>query len=342
MRTSLTALLLLGAGTTAAAEPVTSGPGADYQPAILRAADGALLLCFERLDAQFSGDLWLTRSADGGQSWSMPAPVVNSSANERHASLLQLGNGSFVLYYLKGTGATSSFRLMRATSTAGVAFTEQGALALGWATGGEVNPHAIVHPDGQTVTLTYHRLGGGASYIAQSTDGGTTFDTLRTALSSGASQLPRIAYRPADGRYLAVWQVGSSNLQLFARTTTNVLDWSATATPLTADGDNHDPLPFVLADGGFGVLNIRADGSQYDIVVRRSTDGVVFSPPQPLVTSADANDVQPHALPDATGSGYQLYWGREAPPGSTAYRIWRMGGLSLPAPDALLANGFEG
>jgi hypothetical protein len=300
------------------------------------------LLVFERLDAQFAGDLWLTRSADNGQSWSNPANIVASSANERHASLLQLGNGSFVLFYLKGTGATSSFRIVRATSPDGAVFTEQGALALGWATGGEVNPHAIVHPDGQTVTLTYHRLGGGASYVAQSIDGGATFDALRTALSSGASQLPRLAYRPADGRYLAVWQVGSSGLQLFARTTTHVLDWSGPVTPLTVDGDNHDPLPFVLADGGFGLLHIRADGSQYDIVVRRSEDGASFTAPQPLVTGTDANDVQPHALPDATGSGYQLYWGREAPPGSTTYRIWRMGGLSLPASDALLANGFEG
>lgn len=329
------------AGTLAAAQvlaqqPVTSGPGADYQPAVLRSASGELLLAFERLDAGLSGDLWITRSTDDGATWSTPTVIVTSSANERHPALLQLGDGTFVLLYLKGTGATASFRIHRATSADGSSFVEQGALALGWATGGEINPHVVRHPDG-TLTMSYQRLGAG-SYLAQSGDGGATWDTLRTVIASG-SQLPRIAYRASDGRYLATYQVGASSLDLFAETTTDPRDWSAAAVSVASDGDNHDSLPVVLPDGHFAVFYIHADGAQYDVYSRRSADGIAFDAALAQEVGTGANDVQPHPLVGASATTVQLYWGREAPPGSGDYDIARRAAVAVV--DALFVDGFE-
>ncbi|WP_257385479.1 sialidase family protein [Tahibacter caeni] len=335
----LAATLLLFAGHAPAGraqQTVSGGSGADYQPSVLRAADGSLLLAFERLDAGLSGDLWVTRSTDDGASWSVPAAVVASAANERHPALLQLGDGTFVLFYLKGTGTSASYRLYRATSSDGVTFAEQGQLQLGWPGGGEVNPHVIRHPDG-TLTMSYQRLGGG-SYLAQSADGGASWDQLRTVIAA-SSQLPRIAFRPADGRYLATYQVGSSSLDIQARTTTDPRDWSAAAVPLAVDGDNHDSLPVLMPDGAFVVFQIRANGSQYDIYSHRSLDGVAFEPRLVQHESADASDVQPHPLVGTSTARVQLYWGREAPPGSGDYDIVRLAAATVA--DRVFADGFE-
>lgn len=332
----LTSFLLLAAHTAQAQQTVSGGSSVDYQPSIVRAANGDLVLVFERLNASAFGDLWVTRSSDDGATWSTPAMILGTAANERHPALLQLPNGSFVLFYLKGTGATSSYRLYRATSSDGVTFAEQGQLALAWATGGEINPHVIRHPDG-TLTMSYQRLGSG-SYVAQSADDGATWDQLKTAIATG-SQLPRIAYRASDGRYLAIYQVGSSSLDLFAKTTTNVRDWTGAAATLASDGDNHDALPAVMPDDRFVVFYIHADGSQYDIYSRRSSDGATFEPALPQEISSDASDVEPHPLVGASASTVQLYWGREAIAGSGDYDIVRRDGVVVA--DAIFADGFD-
>lgn len=339
LRLSLCLLAMLLAGNAPlshAQQTVIGGSGTDYQPAILRAADGSLLLAFERLDASLSGDLWIARSADDGASWSTPTLAVASAANERHPALLQLGDGSFALFYLKGTGASSSFRLYRATSPDGIAFTEQGQLQLGWPGGGEVNPHVIRHPDG-TLTMSYQRLSGG-SYLAQSSDGGASWDQLRTLIAA-SSQLPRVAYRAGDGRYLATYQVGSSSLGIYARTTTDPHDWSASAIPLAVAGDNHDSLPVLMPDDAFVVFYIHANGAQYDIHSRRSADAANFEPVLAQHESVEASDVQPHPLVGTSTSQVQLYWGREAPLGSGDYDIVRLAATTVA--DRLFGHGFE-
>lgn len=333
---ALALALSLACGGTGAQQIVSGGSGVDYQPSVVRAGNGDLVLVFERLDASVSGDLWVTRSSDDGATWSTPAAIVATSANERHPSLLQLPDGTFTLFYLKGTGATTSYRLYRATSDDGISFTEQGQLALAWATGGEVNPHVIRHPDG-TLTLSYQRLGGG-SYVAQSLDDGLTWDSLKTLIAAG-SQLPRIAYRPGDGRYLATYQVGASSLDLFAKSTTNVRDWSAAAATVASDGDNHDSLPALLPDGAFVVFYIHADGGQYDIYSRRTADAVSFEPALPQEVSAGASDVEPHPLVGTSATSVALYWGRESPAGSGDYDIVRRAAVIVA--DGVFADGFE-
>ncbi|WP_313916084.1 sialidase family protein [Tahibacter sp.] len=329
------ALALLTPALAPAQQIVSGGSGTDYQPSILRAANGELLLAFERLDTNLIGDLWITRSADDGATWSTPTSVIATNANERHPALLQLGDGSFVLFYLKGSGALTSYRLFRATSSDGVSFTEQGELALG-GTGGQLNPHVIRHPDG-TLTMSYQRLGSG-SYVAQSSDNGVTWDQLQTTISTG-SQLPRITYRASDGRYLATYQSGASVLQILAKTTTDVRDWSAPPTSLTASGDNHDSLPVVMPDDAFVVFYIHANASQYDIYSQRSLDGALFEPALTQHESAAASDVEPHPLVGTSASHVQLYWGREVPGSPLDYDIVRLPATAVA--DGIFADGFD-
>lgn len=333
-------LALACTGALQAVETVTSGIALDYQPAVLRSSDdGARIVVFERLDpATLSGDLWLTRSIDDGARWSTPTAIIASAANERHPALLQLGPASYVLFYLKGTGAASSFRIWRATSNDGIAFAGQSQLDLGWSTGGEINPHVIRHADG-TLTMSYQRLGGG-SHVAQSSDGGATWDTLKTVIASG-SQLPRIAYRESDGLYLASYQVGSSPLAMYVKTTTNVRDWSAPRQDFAVSGNNHDSLPVVMPDGAFALFWIRANGSYFDLAVRRSLDGMTWDPLIALIDTPDEDDVEPHPLIGASSSAVELYWGRDAPGGSNTFDIVREPVVWIVPDDTVFADGFD-
>lgn len=315
--------------------PVTPG-FSDYQPSVIRTHDGARLLVFERLDAVANGNLWITRSDDGGDTWSAPQSIIASGANERHPALLELAPSSYALFYLKGTGSSASFRIVRATSSDGVTFTEHGALDLGWASGGEINPHVVRHADG-TLTMSYQRLGAG-SYLAQSSDGGVSWDTLRTAIATG-SQLPRITYRESDGLYLASYQVGSSTLSMFVKTTTDPQDWSAPARTFADNGNHHDSLPVVMPDGAFALFWIVASGSQFDLAVRRSLDGIDWAPQRTITTTPGEDDVQPHPLVGDSPGAVELYWGRAAPVGANNFRIVR--DAAAVVVDALFADGFE-
>ena len=332
-------IVLAFIGAVNAAEPVTSGDEIDYMPSVIRSSDdGARIVVFERLNAStFAGDLLLTRSTDGGAHWTTPVPIVASGASERHPSLLQLGPASYALFYLKGTGTNSSYRLWRATSTDGISFSEQNQLDLGWATGGEINPHAIRHADG-TLTMSYQRISGG-SYVAESSDGGATRDALKTQIASG-SQLPRIAYRDSDGLYLASYQVGSSALSMYVKTTHDVRDWSAPRQDFAVAGNNHDSLPVVMPDGAFALFWIRENGSGFDLAVRRSVDGVAWGDAIALTDTPDEDDVEPHPLVGTSSTEVELYWGRDVPAGSLTHDIVREAHAPVMF-DAIFDDGFD-
>ncbi|HNR91043.1 MAG TPA: sialidase family protein [Dokdonella sp.] len=388
-----TILLALCCASAIEAAPVAITPGfSDYQPSVIRTQEGVRLLVFERLDGSAWGNLWITRSSDGGETWSAPQPIIATSANERHPALLELapsrspsdldGRGEnsaargriiddapacsgaagqeaaeiphradgsaarpcqvrqapgYALFYLKGTGSTASYRIMRATSGDGLTFTEQGALNLGWASGGEINPHVIRHADG-TLTMSYQRLGAG-SYIARSFDGGVSWDTLRTPIATG-SQLPRITYRESDGLYLASYQVGSTALSMHIKTTTNPYDWSTIPQDFASNGNHHDSLPVVMPDGAFAVFWIAANGSQFDLRVRRSLDGFAWQPTRVITSTPTEDDVQPHPLVGDSAVMLELYWGRAAPVGQNNFRIVRDAAVAV-MDDVLFADGFE-
>jgi hypothetical protein len=328
------ASMMLGATGADAVENVTSGPQRDYQASVIRSSDdGARIVVFERLDGSLVGDLMLTRSIDDGASWSEPVAIIASSANERHPALLQLGPASYVLFYLKSTGG---YRIWRATSTDGSAFTEQAQLDLGWASGGEINPHVIRHADG-TLTMSYQRFGSSAGiYVAQSADDGVTWDQQQTALA-GSGQLPRITYRESDGLYLASYQVGASALSMYVKTSADVHDWSAAAQDFAVTGNNHDSLPVVMPDGAFALFWIRENGIGFDLAARRSLDGLKWDPAITITDTPDQYDVEPHPL-ITSASTVELYWGRS--PDNVDYDIVREPEVRLFEPP-LFADGFE-
>lgn len=331
------AFAMPAATCAAAAENVTSGPQTDYQASVIRSSDdGARIVVFERIET--GGDLWITRSTDDGASWSEPVAIIATGLMERHPALLQIGAKNYVLFYLKGTGASSSFRIWRATSDDGVTFAEQSQLDLGWASGGEINPHVIRHADG-TMTMSYQRIGSSAGvYVAQSTDDGVTWDQQQTALAP-AGALPRITYRESDGLYLASYQVnpGNNQLRMYVKTSTDVHDWSATPQDFAVNGNNHDSLPVVMQDGAFALFWIRENGIGFDLAVRRSLDGLAWDSEIAITDTPNEYDVEPHPLVTSAAT-VELYWGRS--PDNQDYDIVREPEVRL-FDDRLFVDGFE-
>ena len=302
---------------------VYAGPENDYQPSLIRTRAGALMMVIERLNSSNSGDLLITSSADEGATWSVPRAIVAATNSERHPALVELPTGGFALFYLYNEGNKGGYRIHRSTSPDGTTWTARGRIGLGWNTGGEINPAVIVEPDG-SLTMTYHRLSG-AAYIARSTDGGATWDTRKTAITTTAASLPRIAKRASDGVYLVTYQSngGDGKMDLFAETSTDPYNWTAPATPIAQADDNHDSAPIVMPSGSFFLPYIVAQGTgNYNVVYRTSTDGRSWSASTALTTDADLADVEPHAILGTTAGQVILAWGRQAVAGTNNYDIW--------------------
>ncbi|MEW5930102.1 MAG: exo-alpha-sialidase, partial [Gemmatimonadota bacterium] len=307
-----------------AGAPVASGPEMDYQSSLLRVKPaGTLMMAIERLDpATRSGDLYVASSLDGGATWTAPQPGVATAMNERHPALVQLASGGFALFYLGDEGG-GAYRIHRATSPDGVAWTRHGAVELGWRRPGEINPAVIVEDDG-TLTMTYHRSGGRA-YIARSADGGATWDTRRTAVTRTAAMLPRVARRAGDGRYLVTYQVSGAAgaIQIFAETSTDPYAWGGPAVQVSPNTNDHDAQPIVLEDGTFLLAYAQSvGGTQYDLVYRRSPDGAAWGPAVQLTDDPDLADVQPHPVLHGTPGRVVMAWTRQKTAGGSDHDIW--------------------
>jgi uncharacterized repeat protein (TIGR01451 family) len=313
-------LLLAGAAATVAWDPapefigpIYDGGELDYQPSIILVQpEGRLMVVFERLRlADYFGDLYVTFSDDGGLTWSTPGLVLDSPLNERHPSLLQLDENSFVLFYLVDETGGGSYRIHRATSPDGVTWTSRGAIELGWETPGEINPNAIKDADG-TLTMTYHRLPyPGYSHIAQSHDGGVTWDTLKTPVSDGDANLPRLAKRESDGLYMVSYQVGGSDLDLFAKLSYDPYDWSGPQNPVSTDVNTHDSQPIVLEDGTFLVTYAKTPVNYFDLFYRLTYDGITWSDEAQITYDYLHYDTQPHPLRHGIPGHVILTWSHQ-------------------------------
>ena len=289
--------------------PIYDGTSLDYQPSIIRVQpSGQLMIVYERLNPSQSGDLYVSVSNNGGQTWTTPQVIINTAGNERHPALLQLSTSSFVLFYL--SNETGSFRIHRATSTDGLSWTSQGAIDLGWATGGEINPSVIREANG-TLTMTYQRLSG-PSYLARSSDNGVTWDTLKTQVSPANSALPRIVKRESDGKYLVTYQTGSSVVSLFSKVTSDPYNWNVTETPFSIDANSHDSQPIVLEDGKFVTFYTQQIGSApFNVHYRVSSDGVIWGPKVAVTKDRKYYNLQPHPLLHGTPGHVILTWSHQ-------------------------------
>jgi hypothetical protein len=305
------ATAVLGAGLIG---PLYDGPDLDYQPSILRVQpSGQLLTVIERRNVGASTfDLVASASSDGGQSWSTPQPAISTPLNERHPSLVQTAPNALALFYLVDETGAGAYRIHRATSADGLAWSDQGAINLGWSTPGEINP-SVISEAGGALTMTYHRING-PSYLARSLDGGATWDTLKTQVSPGTAALPRVAKRASDGRYIVTYQVsgGSGSLAIYAKVSSDPYSWSAKQVAVATTANSHDSQPIVLENGTFVVFTAEQQGSDaFDLYYRTSQDGARWSKRVRVTNDPTHYDLQPHPILQGTPGHLILTWSHQ-------------------------------
>jgi hypothetical protein len=311
--------------------PIYNGSELDYQPAVIRMEpSGDLMVVFERLNpSTLFGDLYVTFSSDSGQTWTVPQAIIQTSYNERHPALVQMGPSSFALFYLVDETGSGDYRIHRATSSNGILWTSQGVLDLDWAAPGEINPCVIREADG-TLTMTYHRIYG-SSYIAQSTDQGVTWDQLKTQVSTGKGALPRLTKRESDGLYLVTYQTGSTSVDVWAKVSFDPHDWPVGATPLSTAINSHDSQPMVMEGGTFLVTYAQQVASVFDLYYKTSYDGVNWSEAVRITTDPQHYDTQPHPLREGTPGHVILTWShQDSPTPYVDHDVWADIDLFIP------------
>lgn len=289
---ALSVLFLQGVPVLAGAPvPITDDAYLNYMPSLIQLQNGSLMIVYERLETTtLFGDLLVSFSATG-QSWSPPQLIIGGSANQRHPSVVQRPDGTFLLFYL--SNQTGGYRIHRASSPDGFGWSEEGVVALGWTTQSVVNPTVLQEPDG-SLTMSYDRLSVGG-YVAHSVDG-ITWDQDRVQVSTGP--LNRIM-KHSNGTYVLSFQKKSgplnSNIDIFTRTSIDRVNWSA-ETRVTATLNSHDSFPLEQADGSFAIFYATATGADpYDLHSQSSADGTTWSAERDWF-AYEGWDTEPHPI----------------------------------------------
>ena len=235
------------------------------------------------------------------------------------------------------TAAPAPAHIHLAEAGSDLQFSALGAAALGWSSGGQVNPQLLRLPDGRLL-LAYQNLAAAhaGAYLAVSDDDGHSWDLARTRLSPGPAALPRLAYRPADGRLLALYQTGSNPVTIWARSSDDPLAWTTPPQALASGVNDHDPWPVLMADGRFVALWSRAIGDAFQLHAAHSADGRGWSTPTRRPRPGLRNKA--HACRSSAGTaGWKNY---RAPPSArhNDYDLWPTRVLAV---EALFADGFD-
>ncbi len=306
---------------------ITSGEPYD-DGAVLLSVNGHLLVVFERRE-ETHDNLYVTTSDDNGATWSEPSPVTTGSTDNRIGSLVKLQDGTLTLFYTSNAGGL--YRVHRATSTDGTTWTWHGAIDLHQLPASPINPHVIVEEDGR-LTMVYQLLAGGI-YVAQSSDGGVTWDEVPTRIGPLTAISPRIVHT-SDGRYLLTYHDGGAELNLYAQLSDDPYTWTGTPVAVSEGFDSRDGFPVRLNDGTLAVFYaLSQDGNSPDIFYRASSDGVEWDIPT-QVTQGELAEFMPVAVPATGTRAVHLVWTQEITAGAD-FDIYFQPGLEvrpLPTP----------
>ena len=276
-------------------------------------------------------DLWITRSTNGGATWSAPTPLnpdaATDSKDDSDAQLVTDGAGVWVATWSAGGEVVS----VRSTDT-GASWTAPVTMSIdshyeGW-------PTIATDRAGTWLALWLTDdvdVPGQGTYdllkMSRSTDGGATWSVAVQPPGLFAGGVPRLATDRA-GNWIAVWQ---SSFNAFfddivaARSTDAGASWTVTKLTPIDDFGILDDHPQVATDGPGSWVAVWSSfrsfvgvprGQDRDVLIVRSTDGgATWTPPSALNANAstgDGGDDFPFVATDGAGTWVALWAGTDA------------------------------
>ena len=201
------------------------------------------------------GKVQMVRSADGGETWSAPATIVNSVADDRDSGILELEDGTLVIKWFTSTawmGKECTDRLVRRK--------EFVALDLYRRHFEKIGKESLQRDVG--------------SFTARSTDGGRTWEPRVRTVGSA----PHGGIRLKDGRLLLVGRRnGGRPVELTVEESTDgARSWRLISGIEVPDGEDMsrfcEPHPCECPDGSL-IVAFRHTVEPNEIRMARSTDG---------------------------------------------------------------------
>lgn len=287
-----------------------------------------------------------------GQVFAPPSPLNSNAASDtgsdRHPRLVSDGAGTWIAVWysnepLPGTGTDTDILFARSTDD-GATWSAPAALnasAFG-DTRGDANPDVATDGTGTWVAVWDSNGSLGDTIgsdddilFARSTDDGLTWSAVGTVnhaiTDSGADVEPRIATDGA-GKWVVVWETtdglgastGNDRDIASATSSDGGLTWSApTSVNTSATTDSKGDFgPHVATDGSKWIAVWRTQdtlggqlGGDDDVLLARSNDGLVWSPPQLLNTNAKTDsggDFEPFIASDGPNHWLAAWRSQEA------------------------------
>ncbi len=308
----------------------TLDTGNDARPKIVVARDGTVVVAFATFrDRAFNGEVFTTRSTDGGRTFSPVQPITDVQESQRFADMAFDADGSLFAAWLDKRDRVQAKAAGRPFPGAGLAISRSRD------EGARFAPARVVVDDtceccrlalafagpGRPVVLFRNIFPGGIRDHAVVTFGAGDAPGPVRRVSVDDWQVdacphhgPSLAIA-ADGSYHATWfTLGRARQGLFyARSSDAGAHWSDPL-PL-GPSDAALSRPFVLASGTTIRLAWKAfDGDKTSVMVMTSRDaGATWDAAKPVATTAKASD-HPILMEDAghaalswqTGEGYHL------------------------------------
>lgn len=263
----------LSAPVAATSQPMAVDANGEARPKLLALPDGALLLAWTvRRDRMWNGQLVLSRSTDGGHSWSAPRPMLADgvSPSQRFETLALGPDGRLWAVWLDKRNLATSRAPWGDRAGAGIA------LAVSEDGGRTFSESRIIHDN--------------------------TCECCRIALSFDAEGLPVLAWRNIYGRDVrdhAMARIGrDGRLEGVQRVSQD--NWAIEACP------HHGPANAVDGSGRWHVAWWSGGGERRGLFYARSADaGRSFTPPRALGAPARQSG---HAQLLAFGERVLLAW----------------------------------
>ena len=303
--------------TEAFASNASSDSGSDRSPRLTTDGQGNWLAVWESYDTLSGtigtdGDILVSRSTDGGFSWTAPAALntnaATDSGSDRLPEVASDGNGNWIAVWYSSDrlGDTIGYDddiLFARSSDGGVTWTDPMPLNTdaGTDTVNDCCPQVTTDGMGNWITVWYsaNSLGGTIGtdndiFFACSSDAGLTWTdpaplNSDAATDTGSDIGPQLT-TDGEGNWLAVWSsdenlggaIGSDRDILFSRSTDAGVTWSdAAALNTNASTDSGaDGSPRIFFDGAGIWLAVWSSsdtlggtiGTDTDILISRSSD----------------------------------------------------------------------